>query len=560
MSDTVIRINGVNVEGVEPSSVKLTINNVDPFLIGERTNSYSATVNVPRTPSNDALFKAERWPNLYTKDDVYKATVYFSGLPSPFVTGQFVAQVKAEKTQYTISLVQNTVNPANLSLPVSTVSALGEEYDPKTGSKDPTKIVHTIAGTYRSACDFRGSFTYPPLRAGYQDTDVLLGFDTEIREVQDLEMEQTWSECAYMGACNTIDGGYYPSTYFRTSNPFVDSAMGRYNQASTDITASVDVGSYVLMDYDVPAVMLRAFQLTTDEMNILFSRAGTHPSGATIFELKVKQNFNYSVPAGGTKFLSFYFHSPALTPPSNTDNYKPSPKVPVEDALHVALGILNIHVIGGKQTMPVDMPYGAVDLIKGACQMFGWRYNFDYTKPDIVAKQLIKGHPLTYEAKTYIDWSGKEDASTAVYSEVAGLGAEMVVKVGELSYTVAGNRGNVSRRVNAMNSSLAFKQNAYSETPRVFPLMATAGKGWAEGDYMRHPKGYSKYVADYFLPFRRSYQVTVKAKLSYFDIVAFKDDALYRFANLGGSFYLRTISNWDFSTGECTLTLISVDL
>ena len=105
-----------------------------------------------------------------------------------------------------------------------------------------------------------------------------------------------------MGACNTIDGGYYPSTYFRTSNPFVDSAMGRYNQASTDITASVDVGSYVLMDYDVPAVMLRAYQLTTDEMNILFSRAGTHPSGATIFELKVNRTLTTPYPLGVLSF------------------------------------------------------------------------------------------------------------------------------------------------------------------------------------------------------------------------------------------------------------------
>ena len=81
-----------------------------------------------------------------------------------------------------------------------------------------------------------------------------------------------------------------------------------------------------------------------------------------------------------------------------------------------------------------------------------------------------------------------------------------------------------------------------------------------EGEYMRHPKGYTKYLNDYFLPFQNSYQVTVDANLSYFDIANFKDDALYRFANLGGSFYLRKIENWDASTGECKLTLISVDL
>ena len=194
--------------------------------------------------------------------------------------------------------------------------------------------------------------------------------------------------------------------------------------------------------------------------------------------------------------------------------------------------------------------------------MFAWRYTFDHTVPNFVAKQIIKGHPNTYESKVYVDWSGREDATTAQYSEVSGLGSEMVVKVGEFEFVVGGNRNNVTRRTNAFSSSLAFKKKKYDGTPRVFEMRSTntGGDGWVEGDYMRHPKGYTKYLNDYFLPFQNSYQVTVEANLSYFDIANFKDDALYRFANLGGSFYLRKIENWDASTGKCKLTLISVDL
>lgn len=561
--DITIRIGNKVVEGVKPSTVKLTINNVDPFTVGERTNAYSATVKVPRTEINDTIFASERFPMFYTKQNVYIAYVYFGGLASPFTDGQFVAQVKAEKDGYSISLVQNTVNPSNTSLPVTTKAIReGYEFDPVTHSRSLTKRVASIKDTYRTAVDYRGQFTHPPLNAGYTSTPLEFGFDVEERDVVDTEMEGLWSECAYMGASNTINGGYYPNSYFRPTNPFVDSILGRYNQANSRIYATVDVGSYVLMDIDVPGVMLRAYQLTTDEMNILFTRSGTHPSGAIKYELKVKQDFAYKVPNPGTKFLDFYFHSTNLLPPSDADNYKPTKLVPVEDALHVALGIQNIEIYEGHKVMPVDMPYKAMDLIKGMCQMFAWRYTFDHTVPNFTAKQIIKGHPNTYESKEYVDWSGREDATTAQCSEVSGLGSEMVVKVGEFEYVVSGNRNNVSRRTNAFSSSLAFKKNKYDGTPRVFDMRQVSGGDGTtyEGEYMRHPKGYTKYLNDYFLPFQNSYQVTVDANLSYFDIANFKDDALYRFANLGGSFYLRKIENWDASTGECKLTLISVDL
>lgn len=561
--DITIRIGNKVVEGVKPSTVKLTINNVDPFTVGERTNTYSATVKVPRTETNDAIFASERFPMFYTKENVYIAYVYFGGLASPFTDGQFVAQVKAEKDTYSISLVQNTVNPSNTSLPVTTKSIrVGYEYDPAIDTLNQLKRVATVKDTYFDAVDGSGQFTHPPIAAEYSSDEVEIGFDLESRDVVDTEMEGLWSECAYMGASNTINGGVYPNSYFRPKNTFVDSIMGRYNQASSRIYATVDVGSYVLMDIDVPAVMLRAYQLTTDEMNILFTRSGTHPSGAIKYELKVKQAFAYYVPKPGTKFLDFYFHSTDLLPPNEKDNYRPTKLVPVEDALHVALGVKNIEIYDGHQVMPVEMPYEVMDLMKGMCQMFAWRYTFDHTVPNFTAKQIIKGHPNTYESKVYVDWSGREDATTAQYSEVSGLGSEMVVKVGEFEFVVGGNRNNVTRRTNAFSSSLAFKKKKYDGTPRVFEMRSTntGGDGWVEGDYMRHPNGYTKYLNDYFLPFQNSYQVTVEANLSYFDIANFKDDALYRFANLGGSFYLRKIENWDASTGKCKLTLISVDL
>ena len=551
MSDTVIRINGVNVEGVKPSSVKLTINNVDPFLIGERTNSYSATVNVPRTPSNDALFKAERWPNLYTKDDVYKATVYFSGLPSPFVTGQFVAQVKAEKTQYTISLVQNTVGFKNMLSPVS-LRMGSTEVVPAT--VDGKYEVHFIDNFYRYAT--LGVFNHPAIaNIPSEANDVKLGFDTQIMAVDISEVEGLWSDCEFLGAVNTIDGAYYPRYTFRPSNPLVERALTVFRPSNTPIYGGVDAGSEVYMDSaGMPAqIYLRAMQLTTDQCNIRFDRQST-VNGVSKYVCLNIQEFVY---LANDFDMRFYFQGPTAAAPTDANTYRPTKTMPVENAMTLALGIRDLAVVSGSQNISTEAPYDPKDLVLGTCQAFGWRYSYDYKTSNITATNIIAGHPTG--TKTYIDWSDRIQADTAVYSETTNLGAEMVAKVGEAEYVARGNKGNILRRTNAMNSSLAVVQNRYGAFPRVFDVKLVGG-GYGEGEYFRHPSGYRKYIQGYFKPYEKSYQVTVKAKLSYFDIVAFKDDALYRFANLGGSFYLRTISNWDFSTGECTLTLISVDL
>jgi hypothetical protein len=551
MSDTVIRINGVNVEGVKPSGVKLTINNVDPFLIGERTNSYSATVKVPRTPSNDALFKAERWPNLYTKDDVYKATVYFSGLPSPFVTGQFVAQVKAEKTQYTISLVQNTVGFKNMLSPVSLRMGSTEVVPPTVDGKYE---VHFIDNFYRYAT--LGVFSHPAIaNIPSEPNDVKLGFDTQIRVVDISEVEGLMSNCEFLGAVNTIDGAYYPSYTFRPSNPLVERALTSFRPSSTPIYGGVDSGSEVYFDdAGLPEkIYMRAMQLTTDQCNIQFDKWST-VNGVSKY---VCPNIHEFVYLARDFDMRFYFQGPTAAPPTDANTYRPTKTMPVENAMNVALGIRDFATVSGSQEISTEAPYDPKDLVLGTCQAFGWRYSYDYTTSNITATNIIAGHPTG--TKTYIDWSDKINADTAVYSETTNLGAEMVVKVGEAEYIARGNKGNILRRTNAMNSSLAVVQNRYGAFPRVFDVKMVGG-GYGEGEYFRHPSGYRKYIQEYFKPYEKSYQVTVKAKLSYFDIVAFKDDALYRFANLGGSFYLRTISNWDFSTGECTLTLISVDL
>ena len=65
--DVHIRIDGTLLEGINAGAVKLNISNPDPLKFSDPTVSYSGSITVPRTLSNDRVFKSERFPHLYTR-------------------------------------------------------------------------------------------------------------------------------------------------------------------------------------------------------------------------------------------------------------------------------------------------------------------------------------------------------------------------------------------------------------------------------------------------------------------------------------------------------------
>ena len=91
--DVNIRINGVLLDGVSAGSVKLNINNPDPFTFSDPTVSYTASIEVPRSDINDRVFRADRFPWLFDRSTPYIAELDFGGLIAPQGSGLFRAQV-----------------------------------------------------------------------------------------------------------------------------------------------------------------------------------------------------------------------------------------------------------------------------------------------------------------------------------------------------------------------------------------------------------------------------------------------------------------------------------
>ena len=572
-----IRINNLMVEGIKPSTVKLTINNVDPFTIGERTNMYSATIKVPRTRTNDVIFARTLYPQIgwntddITNDRAYIAYVYFGGLTPPYTDGQFVVQCKLQNNEYTLNLVQNTSNLANASLPLTTAEQNGMELRGDTPDEE-AKLIYNFRSMFLNATDRKGSIDEPPITLGFDSGYATSYVSIGVKDVKKEEVYDSVSGLSYLGAINTLTGGYYPTSYMRITDGLVEAFSSRYGQASTPVYMKIKAGSYIIADRATVGTANRIYlscaQLAqgtaVEQMNCPFDYVGSGSTGEySRYECMTDYDYSYHNTTEHARLgrrMDYYFHRSGV-PANDPNNVRPSSQFPIEQAIGVAIMVGSVSVIDAHQIMPTGQPYKVSDLLIGWCKQWGWRYTYDYKLMKFKAKQIIVGHP-TPAPKVYVDWQNKIDSSTAVYSEASGLGSEMVCKVGEVEKVAQGNPTNVTRRTNAFSSSLAVKRSINDGVPRVgiFDASRTIGGQYFEVSYYQHPKGYNDYIQRYFKPFKNSYQVVVDAKLSYFDIANFQDDALYRFGNLGGTYYLRKIENWDALTGKCKLTLIGVDL
>jgi len=140
-------------------------------------------------------------------------------------------------------------------------------------------------------------------------------------------------------------------------------------------------------------------------------------------------------------------------------------------------------------------------------------------------------------------------------SEAEGAARTYAVKVGELTQTVGGYGGAISPQETAGESNFPVKLGA----PRPYATMIGAiDTHWYPDNYFNRASGYRATIAGHFERFSPGWQVTAKMRLTYFDIKNMKSDGLYYIGELGAWFYLRTISNWDASTGNANVTLIAV--
>lgn len=532
--DLTIRINGELIDGVTANSVKLTINNPDPLKFTEQTVSYSGTINVPRSEVNDRVFRSERSPGRFVRTSPYRAELYFGGFNIPFGSGLFRVRVTADEDGYSLELIENISKLSSLRAPVVAIPTFEtpayqfSTYEDSLNYAYPTPVI------------------MPNLYAFNGTTPVLMSYIANRVTKTAGEYKDAESQLVFKGAHDGLDGSVYSANYMIAESNEVATCFTYMTGSKFGLEFTDD--SFIVLPPSAPStVYLRSNGGT---FALPFQRGAVRPDGNYKYSPVNPGSTSRLVTPRSSHDLNFGFTTSAS---SGVYSITPITTVPNAEAYFISFKINSVtapkYAWDLVETMGIDTPF---EIVQAFCKAFCWTYEFKSKPFVLMLKPFI--NPST--TSTYrVDWTGKIDQSSIKVSEAAGAARTYTVQVGSLKQTVGGYGGAISTQETVGES--AFPVNSGAQRPYA-SMIRPSGTSWIPDNYFNRASGYRATIAGHYDRFSPGWQVTAKMNLSYFDIQKMKSDALYFVGELNHWFYLRTLSNWDPSTGNANVTLIAV--
>lgn len=534
--DLTIRINGEAIDGVTLNSVKLTINNPDPLKFTEQTVSYSGTINVPRSEVNDRVFRSERFPGKFIRTSPYRAGLYFGGFNIPFGSGLFRVRVTADEDGYSLELVENISKLSSLRAPVVAI--------PKY--ETPAYQFSTYIDSLNYA--YPNNVTMPTLYAKNGTTPALMAYVADRVTKKAGDYTDAESQLVFKGAHDGLDGSVYSAKYLIAESNEVATCFTYMTGSEFGLIFTED--SFIVLPPSAPSTV---YLKSNGSIHALpFKRGAARPDGNYPYYPENPGSTTFSVTPRASHDLKFGFTTSAS---SGVPSFTPITTVPNAEAYYISFGIKSVtapeYAWDLVETMGIDTPF---EIVQAFCKAFCWTYEFKSSPFALTLKPFI--NPST--SSTYrVDWTGKIDQSSIKVAEAAGAARTYAVQVGSLKQTVGGYGGAISTQETVGES--AFPVNPGAQKPYASMIKLSNSKGdYAPDNYFNRASGYRTTIAGHYYRFSPGWQVTAKMNLSYFDIQNMKSDALYFVGELNYWFYLRTISNWDPSTGNANVTLIAV--
>lgn len=532
--DLTIRINGEVIDGVAPNSVKLTINNPDPLKFTEQTVSYSGTINVPRSEVNDRVFRSERFPGSFVRTEPYMAEVFFGGFNVPFGGGLFRARVSADEDGYSLELVETVSKLSTVRSPISYIGTYASTAYQMTKYKDIL-----VAG-------YPGTVTLPNVYRADGTTPIGLAYvanQTEHLASDFLDME---SQLGYFGSHDGLQGSVYPTNYLVVLAPELTAAFRYHTGTTFDLEFTDD--SFVVLPPSAPSTIY------------LRSNAGTFALPFARYLLRTDGNWEYRPVGAGTTSciitpmlngsMTFGFTTSAS---SMVYSGAPVSTMPVSESHFISFRVKSASNPSHTWNYALGVGFDTTfEIVQAYCKGFCWTYEFKSQPFSLTIKPFV--NPST--SSTYrVDLTGKIDTTSIKVSEAANAARSYAVQIGALKQIVPGYPGAINTQETVGES--AFAVNPGSQRPYATAIYQK-GSAWLPDNYFNRASGYRSTIAGHYDRFSPGWQVTAKMNLSYFDVQKMKSDALYFVGELNYWFYLRTLSNWDPSTGNANVTLIAV--
>lgn len=577
MQVTSLIVNGRRIDGLENATVKITINNVSPITMTGDSVAFSATVKVPRTPNNDETFIGLNKGLLNC--EYYVAEVLIASIPFTYMSyvsdtpAEFYAKVSATETEYSINLIESTDKWADVSLPIAAPPVYGavQGGEAAISAADLSELVSRYVTFPQGVLPA----IHPETNDGTPVPDALSQQASIMVKRRDL----TWQGDVATGSTKLVPqnytkgrGGYiYPkkativmdnaSIYANAS--FFGARSGG-SPAGFFIASGEGQAFYLIVEYvgaSIPSTKPSTIQLQGNISAIgrSVSFYGTLTDRIWIYRSVVNQQMTVYpkqdshiqlVATIGGVTRNDYFKFP--------DGYAP------EEVIKCGEGkiIYDAAIAPASQTaysQPADFPYTDVKkLVDDMCTAWHWRKiykNGTLRVEPVVNADLRDG---TSVAWAHIhDWSDKLRSveTVDVPDEFAD---QYVCTLGDTQFSYSNGAGTVTPVKEAYKSGVKYTDNRVAFPKMELTSIFTAP---SPSPYLVYVHTiYYPYINRHFKMFRSRIQVKIKAQLEYADVENLRLGDAYYFSQLNSYFYIKSLGEYDVSTGECKLSLYKMDL
>ena len=572
-----LRVNGYDIDGLDNAAIKITLNNISPVTMTGDSVAFSAMVKVPRTPNNDRTFIGLNKGLLNC--EYYVAEVLIASIPFRYYAyvsdepTQFYAKVSASSTEYTINLIESTSKWSDVSIPITTVPeySIVQEGGLSLRAANLAKIVRDYVTFPQQG--------FPAINPRYMNGNLPADYDVTAPTIVCQRGYLTWQDNVATGKTKLVPrnsikgrGGYiYPkkaelvmdnAQIYGYASYFYDRAGG--GPAGFLLSSGENQQFWMIVEYvgdSIPAVKptiqlqgassgigraLSNYNQISDRIWVY-----TTPSNAGLTVYPKADGYIKLVATIGGVTRDDYFKFP--------DGYAPEEIMRCGDGsiIYDATIKPELDSISG---VPIDFPYTDVkNIVDDMCTAWHWRKiyrNGTLLIEPIVSPELRDGTP---DAWAFIhDWSDKLRSieTVDVPDEFAD---QYVCTIGEAQFSYSNGPGTVTPVKDAYKSGVAFSYN-----DRKFPIMGLTGAFARPSTYDKYytyvKHIYYPYINRHFDMFRSRIQVKIKAQLEYADVENLRLGDAYYFSQLNSYFYIKSLGEFDVSTGDCKLSLYKMDL
>lgn len=579
MNITQLKINGNIIEGLEKSSVKLSITNVSPVTITGDSVAFSATLKVPRTPANDATFKGMN--KALHNCAFYEAELTIRTVPFSYYGWvsdkpvKFYARVSAAPKEYSINLIEDTEKWADVSRPISKPLKSAPITD-ESRSRRAVDVANLIRD-YFSFPQYDLPICRPVYNTGATpaNSDILrpsiilntgsLSWQVNVANgnVQLIPKESSKGRGGYIYApvaALVMDD----AMKYLMSDEFPNRAGGA--PAGFTIRSGEDTQFYMIVQYlgadpniSKPTITIRG---NSSHLGRAMSYYGSITPNVWIYNTPT--NFDLTVYPKIDKYLELVATIGGVT---RNDYFKFPDGYAPNEVFQTGAGQC-IYDTGMQpeftavQGALIDFPYhDAKKLIDDFCTAFQWRRIY---RDGVLAIEPII-HPSirdnkSDEADYIIDWSDKFAGldSVEIPDEFAD---QYICSLSDRVFSYAGGAGTLQPVKEAFKSGIPYyPTSGMFQYPRVAFADVFNGGTSSTRYTISLRNTYYKYIGRHFDLFSPRIQVKIKANLRFPDIQNLRLDRAYYFSQLGGYFYLKALNEYNISKGDCKLTLYKLKI